>query len=102
MKKAVPRETGCYIYGAIEGSVGELTPNEAIILSFLPMKWKWITRDNDRRLCLWTKKPYKEEKRNHWMGTSGDVVFFPYTNLFKMVKWGDSKPTNIDDLIRGL
>lgn len=96
------RKTGCYIQGTLDGFEGSLTPNEGVILSFLPMKWKYITRDNDRRLCIWTKKPYKETKRNHWMGESGDVIFFPYTSLFKMVKWADNQPTNIDELLRSI
>ena len=101
MKKDVPRKTGCYIFGGIDGFVGELSPNEAIILSFLPMKWKWVTRDNDRRLAIWTKKPYKEEKRGRWMNTKGEVILFPYTELFKTIKWSDNAPVNIDQMIRG-
>ena len=101
MKKEVPRKTGCYIFGNIDGFVGELTPNEAIILSFLPMKWKYIARDNNRTLYLYTSKPVKDEYHMIWVNYKGEELIFPYTNLFKTIKWSDSEPTNIDKLIRG-
>lgn len=98
--KKVPRKTGCYISMAEEYSEG-ITPNEAVILSFLPMKWKYITRDENRQLCLWTRKPIKRKGNGWWMeyGPKNDCCTFPYTNLFKMVKWSDNEPTTIDKLI---
>ena len=101
MKKGVPRKTGCYIFGGIDGFVGELSPNEAIILSFLPMKWKYIARDKDRTLYIYTSKPVKDPYHEEWINYKGEELIFPYTNLFKTIKWSDNRPINIDSLISG-
>ena len=81
--------------------------NEAIILSRLPKKWKWIVRDRSGALYLLTVKPKKD--RHGWVfndkGTKkyhscwSDLSAFPYRHLFKCVKWSDSEPTNINRLL---
>lgn len=78
-----------------------IDPNEAIILSHLPTKWKWVARDKDGNLYLFIKKPSKGSL--YWMIGSRnrtDVMEFPYRNLFKCIKWTDSDPTNIDRLLQ--
>ena len=76
-----------------------VSPNEVIILSHLPTRWKYIARDRDRTLVIYSKKPWKGSKT--WkVGAPNTFMVLPYTSLFKCVKWSDDQPTSIDKLIR--
>ena len=110
MKGKVVRNGGYSIETKERIDLGRINANEAIILSFLPLKWKWIARDADGILHIFTSKPRKERsKYKCWkpeyktLAEAGrkEFIVFPYRQMFKGVSWSDSQPTNIDKLIRG-
>ena len=78
-----------------------INPNEAIILSHLPSKWKWIARDKDGSLGLYAVKPKRELHSDVWQVESAYLYMpFPYGRMFKSIKWRDMEPINIDRLLR--
>ena len=92
MKHIVPRSYKLTDYTGNDGRFKTINPNEAIILSHLPTKWKWIIRDRKGDLFLFTKKPVP----NQW----NELMMFPYRNMFKCIKRTDSEATNIDRLLK--
>ena len=89
------------------GRFATIDANEAIILSCLPKKWKWIARDRSGALYIFTVKPKKDrygwffnEKSIKYRSYWSDLEAFPYRHLFKCVKWSDSEPTNINRLLK--
>ena len=92
MKHIVPRSYKLTDYAGNDGRFKTINPNEAIILSHLPAKWKWIIRDKKGDLFLFTKKPVS----NQW----NEIMMFPYRNMFKCITRSDKEPTNIDRLLR--
>ena len=90
----------------LTGRLDTIDANEAIILSCLPKKWKWIARDCSGELYLFTVKPKKDrygwffnEKGTKSYSYWSDLAAFPYKHRFKCVKWSDSEPTNITRLL---
>ena len=89
-----------------DGRFKTINPNEAIILSHLPTKWKWIARDKSGGLCLYAKKPNKGEtcwQYCSWEGGISSLICFtsfPYRTIFKCIKWSDPEPTNIGRLLK--
>lgn len=90
----------------LTGYLATIDINEAIILSCLPKKWKWIARDRSGALYIFTVKPKKD--RYAWVFNDkdtkchsywSDIEVFPYKHRFKCVKWSDSEPTNITRLL---
>lgn len=91
-----------------------MNPNEAIILSHLPTKWKWIARARNGDLVISTSKPKKYLYDKIWfthdtvewplddsVGFNGrEVQVFPYRNMFKFISWNDPEPRNIDKLLQ--
>ena len=94
MKNIVPRSYKLTDYAGNDGRFNTINPNEAIILSHLPTKWKWIARDRKGNLFLFTRKPVNLTERDTF-----EMLYFPYKNLFKFIKWTD-QPRNIDRLLR--
>ena len=90
----------------LTGRLATIDISEALILSYLLKKWKWMARDRSGELYIFTVKPKKDrygwffnekgiERRSYW----SDLSAFPYRHLFKCVKWSDSEPTNINRLL---
>ncbi len=102
----VPRSYKLIDYNGSDGRFKTINPNEAIILSHLPTKWKWIVRDNQNNLYLHTHKPHLRSKIKapglwDWSDNpEAKVMKFPYTSLFKCIKMTDTEPTNIDKLLK--
>lgn len=63
--------------------------------------YRWIARDKDKRLYVYTTEPKKIEYewRTNKFNSSGVYSDDSY-HLFPCVKWEDEEPTKIDDLIR--
>ena len=96
MKNIVPRSYKLTKYKGNDGRFKTLDPNEAIILSHLPTKWKWIARDYNGDLFLFSNKPRKGHM--HWMMTGlCERTDFPYRTMFKTLKWEDLEAINIDN-----
>lgn len=69
------------------------TDDEKVILGYLDEYYRFIARDSDGDLCVYTDKPFKEE--NVWLchgsgGNIGDLTIF--NHLFKNIKWEDANP----------
>ncbi len=84
-----------------------LSQIEHTILSALNPIWKYIIRDKDGQLSLFTKAPLKVTESGLWAcihihGTETKQmvlsdVFKP--NIFSMIKWTDNKPWSIEKLL---
>lgn len=80
----------------------KLTEDEKVILRNLPKKYEYIARDYNGSLYLYTKKPQKIVDTDYW-GTivnSTSKIFNIYKHLFKFIKWGDTEPYNIEELLK--
>lgn len=84
-----------------ESNTSLLTEDERVILRNLDKKWKWIARDEDTRLTIFSRKPQKEYYK--WDVT--DVMdfenFYIFNHLFQFIKWTDKEPYNIEELLKG-
>jgi hypothetical protein len=82
---------------------------EITILNYLANRthFKWIARDQDGCLCIYEDKPHREKTDDnigyvYWnrSGIKSDIDFLgPFENLFKFIKWEDSEPTSIEDVL---
>lgn len=80
---------------------------EITILNYLEncTHFKWIARDQDNSLCIYENKPHKEKTNGYvyWNRSDikpNDIDFLgPFENLFKFIKWEDSEPTAIEDVL---
>lgn len=69
----------------------KFTEEEKIILRNLPKKYKWIARDEDDDLCIYSYKPTK--RYNYWNSTECIFEFLSiYNHIFKSIKWEDDEP----------
>lgn len=71
---------------------------EKIILKNIDSKYHWITRDSNDdgkgNLWLFMDKPHKYN--GYWDNyTDGGILFLPFKNIFKNIKWEDDEPTYI-------
>ena len=73
----------------------ELSEAERVILENVEKHYKYIVRDESGEMEISEGLPIK--KRDYWF--ANDSANFPFCNLFKMIKWEDSKPTLISDLL---
>lgn len=73
----------------------EFTEDEKIIARNINKKYQWMARDSDRGLCVYERKPKKEESYWH---ASGYEYLSPFSHLFSAVKWKDEEPTLISDI----
>jgi hypothetical protein len=82
---------------------------EVVILNYLEncTHFKWIARDQDGCLCIYEDKPHREKTDDnigyvYWnrSGIKSDIDFLgPFEKLFKFIKWEDSEPTSIEDVL---
>lgn len=81
-----------------------LSVTECNLLENLDDKWKYISRDSDKTLYLFTGKPYLTEwddGKYIWdCKVEYEVVEFPYTNLFEFIKCKEEHCYVIDELIK--
>ena len=75
----------------------QLTEDEKIILRNLPKKYKYIARDKNGLIFLFSKKPSKCDYS--WIGYND--IAFPYYHLFQFIKWEDEEPYSIEELLEG-
>lgn len=77
----------------------EFTDDELCILRNIDKKYKWIARDNNGSVCIFSEKPYIED--DAW----GNVIRTPYNDfncynhLFDQILWEDEEPIYIDDYV---
>lgn len=73
------------------------TDDEKVILRNVPEYYKWIARDKNGLICLYTNKPRKCEYS--WGGCK--YMLLPFEHIFKFIKWEDEEPYSIEDLLKG-
>ena len=73
------------------------TEDEKIILKNIPKKYKYIARDRNGLIFLYSKKPSKCDYS--WIGYND--IAFPYYHLFQFIKWEDEEPYSIEELLEG-
>lgn len=86
-------DNGRYSYGWEPVKI--FTDDEKTIARCIPKEWKWIAREKDGALCVFKKKPVKDN--GVW-----EEVEFLYVDLIKhlflSIKWEDEEPTLIKDI----
>ena len=75
-----------------------INKRDSAFLEYLREERKYIARDEDGKLCVYSSKPVKEEK--YWYLCNGHCSWldFAFDVDFPMVKWEDSEPWLIEDL----
>ena len=79
--------------------IPQLTEDEKVILGNLPRYYKWIARDEDDMVYLYTQEPVKEKSIGGWCGLGGSAIQFGH--LFQFIKWEDEEPYSIEELLEG-
>ena len=83
-----------------------LSEAERVILENLSKIFKWIVRDGDLNLYVYTTKPIKSERCPGWDLKIDDVGYemveklYFFNHLFRFIKWEDSEPYNIEELLK--
>ena len=79
----------------------KLTEDAKVILRNLPEKYKWIARDKNGFIYVFTHKPIKIIKStlSEWDGLGFTKLIFPH--LFQFIQWEDEEPCLIEDLLKG-
>ena len=75
----------------------DLTGLEEAILKSVAPAFKYIVRDQDRKLFLYYSKPYK--KNESWISAHPRTVL-PLICLFDWIRPEDAKPWCIDDFVK--
>ena len=75
----------------------KFTAEEKTILKNIDSKYHWITRDsNDEKGNLWIFMDKPHKYNGYWDNyTDGGILFLPFKNIFKNIKWEDDEPTYI-------
>lgn len=61
---------------------------------------RYITRNKSRFLCVHSYKPVKDTQYGHWTAVCDKVKSCEvFNNLFPFIKWEDSTPTLIKDVL---
>lgn len=76
-----------------------LSEAERTILENVDKEYKYIARDKDGKISFFTDRPYKIVG-DYWGNTNktGRIIF---NNLFQFIKWEDTEPYNIAELLEG-
>lgn len=78
----------------------QFSEDEKTILRNLDKKWKWIARDEDGKLFLFTDKPKKDN--NSWQLVNFKTSYTPlkiFEFLFQSIQWTDDEPVEIAKVI---
>lgn len=74
-----------------EMNIEKFTEDEKAILRHLPEQYKYIARDKDNVLEIYTEKPYKNYE--WWISEKGCVFHIViYEHIFKSIQWEDAEP----------
>lgn len=77
----------------------KLSEVERVILENIDKRYKWIARDeNDRIYVISGKKPKKHA--GVWVSEDKYNGMTAFSELFKFIKWEDSEPYNIEELLK--
>lgn len=76
----------------------QFSKEEKTILRNLDKKWKWIARDENGLLCIYTHRPIKYSE-NYLRSEGSWNNFGLYENLFQSIQWTDDEPVEIAKVI---
>ena len=77
----------------------QFTDDELCILRNIDKDYKWITRDENGNVCIYTRKPYKVEYCM-WDDAGTDYIeLYHFNHIFNSIQWEDEEPVFIDDYI---
>ena len=81
----------------------EFTDDELCILRNIDKEYKWIAKDRDGDLWIYTNKPKKEDD-GYWRDCSSKSLSFEPLDIFKNslfteILWEDEEPVCIDDYV---
>lgn len=78
----------------------ELKENEKIVLENISSNFKWIARDLNNDLYLFSNKPIKISSGSIWDLDGGDTTSFSaYNHLFTFIRYEDKEPYKILNLL---
>ena len=73
---------------------------EREILKNIDKKYKWILRDEDGLLKVYSGKPCKQTCS--WFMSGCEVSYLAcFNHLFQFIKWEDKEPYEISELLKG-
>ena len=78
----------------------QFSEDEKTILKSIDKKWKWLARDKDGKLFLFTDKPKKDN--NSWQLVNFKTSYTSlniFEFLFQSVQWTDDEPVEIAKVI---
>ena len=77
----------------------QFTDDELCILRNIDKGYKWIARDDDGKLCIYTEKPLKRE--TVWTATKNAYIteFYCFNHLLNSIQWEDEEAVFIDDYV---
>lgn len=82
----------------------KLSEAERVILENLEERYKWIARDDDGELAVFSRQPGKivEGEGGFWCRTSGEISNLGcFNHLFQFIKWSDNEAYEIAELLKG-
>ena len=79
----------------------KLSDAERVILENINKKYKWITRDKSGKIYVYGNKPFKRD--NDFWDEQNDFLesLVVFSDLFQFIKWNDTEPYCIQDLLKG-
>lgn len=78
----------------------KLTDDEKVILRNIDKEYKWLARNKDFDLYVFTGKPVKKD--DYWGCGDKDYCdrMYIFKHLFQFIKWEDEEPYLIEDLLK--
>ena len=80
----------------------QFTDLEKKLLSNIDTEYKWMARDENGRIYLYSVKPKKaiHSVLGQWIiSRDGKFQYLPLNDLFKSIKWSDPEPIRIDNYV---
>ena len=77
----------------------QFSANEKTILRSLNEKWKWLARDKDGILYVYTHRPIRSGE-NYTFSDGSWEKFNTFGHLFQSIQWTDDEPVEIEKVIR--
>lgn len=79
--------------------MNRLTEDEKAILRNISKKYRYVARDEDGTLFVFTEKPFKLDY--YWKsGNEDEYSVYLFNHLFRFIKWEDEEPYLIEDLLK--
>lgn len=77
----------------------EFTDDELAIMRSISKDFKWMARDNNNSLYLYTIEPALNENETAWVTNDFMYSLRIYEHLFQSIQWKDEEPVFIDDYV---